>query len=68
VKTAMPEESGPRSVMPISIGTMNSPSRGLRDFSFSSKPTIPHIKTPGTSTLVLLLKAACGPFNREPKT
>ncbi len=43
VNTAMPEESGPRSVMPTSIGTISSPRRGRRESFFSSNPTIPHI-------------------------
>jgi hypothetical protein len=41
--TAMPAESGPRSVMPISIGSINSPSRSRSAGFFTSNPTIPHI-------------------------
>jgi hypothetical protein len=43
VNTASPAESGPRSVMPISIGTINSPSRGRSAAFFSNNPTIPHM-------------------------
>jgi hypothetical protein len=43
VNTASPAESGPRSVMPISIGTISSPSRGRSAGFFTSNPTIPHM-------------------------
>src|SRR5262245_3302083 len=39
----MPEESGPRSVIPTSIGTINSPKRGRNASFFTSNPTIPHM-------------------------
>ena len=33
----MPAESGPRSVIPTSMGTMNSPSRGRSDGAFQQQ-------------------------------
>src|SRR5450830_1802892 len=43
VKTAMPAESGPRSVMPINIGIINPPILARMLWFFTSNPTIPHI-------------------------
>ncbi len=40
----MPEESGPRSVMPMSIGTISSPSCSRKAGFFTSSPTIPHMR------------------------
>src|SRR5262245_21704386 len=39
----MPDESGPRSVMPISIGTMSAPSSARSSGRLTSRPTIPHM-------------------------